>query len=58
MGKRQAFTAGVLPTFVWVWLLPRAEEPWLEARFGPAYERYREEAPRFVGWRSLRQLWS
>lgn len=54
----RAFTVGVLPTFVWVWLLPRAEEPWLKERFGAAYERYREEVPRFVGWRSVRRLWS
>ena len=38
----------------WVSLLPFAEEPWLEAEFGEAYERYREAVPRFVGRRSLR----
>jgi protein-S-isoprenylcysteine O-methyltransferase Ste14 len=54
----RAFTVGVLPTFLWLWLLPRAEEPWLQARFGAAYERYREDVPRFVGWRSIRRLWA
>ena len=38
----------------WVALLPFAEEPSLEAQFGEAYERYREETPRFVGRRSFR----
>ena len=54
----RAFTVGVLPTVVWLWLLPRAEEPWLHVQFGAEYERYREDVPRFVGWRSVRQLWS
>lgn len=39
---------------VWVLLLPFAEEPWLEDRFGDAYDRYRERTPRFLGRRSLR----
>ena len=39
---------------LWVLLLPFAEEPWLEARFGAEYDRYRERVPRFLGRRSLR----
>lgn len=30
-------------------LLPFAEEPWLEARYGTPYVRYKERVPRFVG---------
>lgn len=39
------------------WLVLRAlvEERWLAEEFGEAYERYREEVPRFVGPGSLRR---
>lgn len=47
---------GLLPMFVWLWLLPRAEEPWLAKRFGEEYGEYRASAPRFLGIRTLRQL--
>lgn len=50
------FTVGLAPTVVWLWLLPRAEEPWLETEFGDAYRTYRESVPRFVGVRSIRRL--
>lgn len=45
---------GFFPMFVWIWLLPRAEEPWLHERFGETYEDYRESVPRFLGIRTLR----
>lgn len=45
---------GFFPMVVWIWLLPRAEEPWLHERFGDEYEEYRESVPRFLGIRSLR----
>ncbi|WP_185715493.1 methyltransferase family protein [Halocatena pleomorpha] len=45
---------GFLPVFVWLWLLPRAEEPWLRDQFGEEYEAYRESVPRFLGIRSLK----
>jgi protein-S-isoprenylcysteine O-methyltransferase Ste14 len=37
----------------WWLTLPFAEEPWLRAQYGAAYERYRSQVPRFVGRRSL-----
>lgn len=33
----------------WFALAPFAEEPWLRARFGRAYEEYLEKVPRFLG---------
>lgn len=36
-----------LVAVVWYLLLPLAEEPWLEERFGEAYRCYRERVPRF-----------
>lgn len=47
---------GTLPVFVWIALLPVAEEPWLEEQFGDAYEVYRREVPRFVGLRTITNL--
>ena len=38
--------AGVVPLV----LVPFAEEPWLLARHGPAYEEYRRAVPRFMSW--------
>jgi protein-S-isoprenylcysteine O-methyltransferase Ste14 len=32
-------------------LMGRAEEPWLEARYGRAYDEYRAEVPRFFSFR-------
>jgi protein-S-isoprenylcysteine O-methyltransferase Ste14 len=40
-----AAPAGILPLL----LAPFAEEPWLAARHGAAYEAYRQSAPRFLG---------
>ena len=31
-------------------LVPFAEEPWLLARHGVAYEEYRRAVPRFISW--------
>ena len=36
---------------LWFLLAPAAEEPWLRDRFGPAYESYCREVPRFLGVR-------
>jgi len=44
---------GIVPVLVWIALLPIAEEPWLEEQFGDEYEAYRREVPRFVGLRSI-----
>lgn len=44
---------GTLPAFLWMALLPFAEEPWLRDRFGEAYERYRRRVPRFLGKRTV-----
>jgi protein-S-isoprenylcysteine O-methyltransferase Ste14 len=30
-------------------IAPFAEEPWLRERFGPSYDEYAEEVPRFLG---------
>lgn len=46
-------SVGFLPMVVWIWLLPRAEEPWLYERFGETYEEYRESVPRFLGIRTF-----
>lgn len=45
---------GFLPVSAWLWLLPRAEEPWLHERFGEEYEEYRDSVPRFLGIRTFR----
>ena len=29
---------------------PLFEEPWLEQRYGSAFETYKSRVPRFVGW--------
>jgi len=34
----------------WFALAPRAEEPWLRARYGPAYDDYRRRVRRFLGF--------
>lgn len=47
---------GALPGAAWLVLLPRAEEPWLRAQFGEAYDAYRRAVPRFLGRRSLQRL--
>ena len=39
----------VLLHVAWVFLLPFAEEPWLQEEFGDEYREYRQEVPRFVG---------
>jgi protein-S-isoprenylcysteine O-methyltransferase Ste14 len=33
-------------------LVPFAEEPWLAEHYGPAYEAYRREVPRFISLRA------
>lgn len=38
-----------LPLVAALVLFPFTEEPWLADRFGSAYERYREQVPRFLG---------
>jgi protein-S-isoprenylcysteine O-methyltransferase Ste14 len=38
-----ACLAGILPLL----LVPFAEEPWLEERYGPAYKEYKRTVPRF-----------
>jgi protein-S-isoprenylcysteine O-methyltransferase Ste14 len=41
------------------WLiLPLAEEPWLRDQFGEEYAAYMNEVPRFVGLRTVRQMWN
>lgn len=40
-----ASLAGVIPLV----LVPFAEEPWLEERYGAAYEEYQRAVPRFIG---------
>lgn len=41
-------------TFVLYYLLlPFAEEPWLHEQYGPAYERYCREVPRFISLQSV-----
>ncbi|MDY6780936.1 MAG: methyltransferase, partial [Halobacteria archaeon] len=35
-----ALIVGFIPVFVWIYLLPLAEEPWLEEEFGEEYEEY------------------
>lgn len=47
---------GLSPILVWLWLLPRAEEPWLRDRFDEEYEEYRASVPRFLGIRSFTRL--
>lgn len=34
----------------WFALAPFAEEPWMRERLGPAFDRYRQEVPRYFGW--------
>jgi protein-S-isoprenylcysteine O-methyltransferase Ste14 len=41
---------------VWLALMPFAEEPWLQERYGEEYSRYRESTPRFIDVRSVRRL--
>ena len=43
-------------TGVWTFLLPFAEEPWLEEEYGKDYETYRERVPRFIGGKTLVEL--
>jgi protein-S-isoprenylcysteine O-methyltransferase Ste14 len=44
-------------TFVLYYLLlPFAEEPWLRKQYGPAYEQYYRDVPRFVGLRTARTV--
>jgi protein-S-isoprenylcysteine O-methyltransferase Ste14 len=49
----------VLPA-VWLYLMARVEEPWLRDQYGEAYAAYREDVPRFVGFRTFSRLfgWS
>lgn len=47
---------GMLPVFVWMALLPFAEEPWLREQFDEEYEAYCREVPRFLGRRTLTNL--
>jgi protein-S-isoprenylcysteine O-methyltransferase Ste14 len=42
----------------WVLLLPRAEEPHLQAEYGREYDAYRHRTPRFVDLRTVRKLLS
>lgn len=42
----------------WVLLLPRVEEPHLRAEFGEAYDRYAVRVPRFVGLRTIQQVFA
>ncbi len=51
-----ALVAGAFMS-VWFFLASFVEEPYLRARFGPAYEAYARQVPRFVGWRSVKALW-
>jgi len=44
---------GMLPVFVWMALLPFAEEPWLHETFGEEYDAYQRDVPRFLGIRTV-----
>lgn len=41
---------------LWWLVFPLAEEPWLRAEYGAAYERYAERVPRFVGRHTVATL--
>lgn len=47
---------GMSPVFVWMALLPFAEEPWLREQFGKEYEAYFRTVPRFLGFRTIKRL--
>jgi protein-S-isoprenylcysteine O-methyltransferase Ste14 len=42
--------ASALLGAAWFLLAPFAEEPWLRERFGPEYDAYRRNVPRFLGF--------
>jgi protein-S-isoprenylcysteine O-methyltransferase Ste14 len=50
------FAILAIETAIGTFLLPFAEEPWLEDQYGEDYETYRERVPRFIGWETLVQL--
>lgn len=53
--SRKLVVHGVLTIIVY-FLFPFAEEPWLEEHYGEAYEEYREQTPRFLGWGLVKKL--
>lgn len=50
------FALLALGSGVWHLLLPFAEEPWLDERYGEEYAEYRKRVPRFIGRRTLTRL--
>lgn len=42
--------AGAVPLILWLYLAPRAEEPWLRDEYGPAFDVYRNRVARFIDW--------
>lgn len=55
VNSRKLAVHGFLTALVYV-LFPFAEEPWLREHYGDEYKSYCERTPRFVSWKSVRNL--